>query len=56
MQQEDEAPETEVEAVASVISGCRLIVYPETGHAVQWERPERVARDLTAFLSQSPTA
>ena len=56
MQQEDEAPETEVEAVASVISGSRLIVYPETGHAVQWERPEQVARDLTAFLSQSPTA
>jgi len=25
-------------------------VYPETGHAVHWERPEQVVRDLQAFM------
>ena len=42
----------EVEALAVAIPGARLLVYPETGHAVQWERPERVASDLDAFLRQ----
>jgi pimeloyl-ACP methyl ester carboxylesterase len=27
-----------------------LLAYRETGHAVQWERPERVAGDLDAFM------
>jgi pimeloyl-ACP methyl ester carboxylesterase len=43
---------TEVEELAAAIPDARLVVYPETGHAVQWERPERVADDLKAFLSQ----
>jgi non-heme chloroperoxidase len=46
----------EVEALAVAIPGARLIAYPETGHAVQWERPERIASDLDAFLRQQPTA
>ena len=32
------------------IPGARLIIYPETGHCPNWERPERVAADLQAFL------
>jgi len=40
----------EVEALAAAIPDARLLVYPETGHAVQWERPERVASDLDAFM------
>ena len=40
----------EVEGLAAAIPGARLLIYPETGHAVQWERPERVADDLDAFL------
>ena len=40
----------EVEGLAAAIPGARLLVYPETGHAVQWERPERVANDLDTFV------
>jgi non-heme chloroperoxidase len=36
--------------LAAAIPGARLTVYPETGHSLQWERPERVAADLGAFL------
>ena len=35
------------------IPGARLIIYPETGHCPNWERPERVAADLQAFLQSS---
>jgi non-heme chloroperoxidase len=42
----------EVEGLAAAIPGARLLVYPETGHAVQWERPERVASDLEAFMRE----
>ena len=42
----------EVEALAAAIPGARLLVYPETGHAVQWERPERVANDLDTFARE----
>lgn len=40
----------EQEALAASIPGAELLVYPETGHSPQWERPERLARDLAAFL------
>jgi pimeloyl-ACP methyl ester carboxylesterase len=33
------------------IPGARLIVFPETGHAVHWERPEQFAEDLRDFLA-----
>jgi non-heme chloroperoxidase len=32
------------------IPNTRLEVYPETGHSPHWERPERVAADLDAFI------
>ena len=35
--------------LVSKISGAKLVVYPETGHALHWERPERFAHDLTEF-------
>jgi pimeloyl-ACP methyl ester carboxylesterase len=38
---------------ARYIAACpqaRLIVYEETGHCPNWERPERVAADIEAFL------
>jgi non-heme chloroperoxidase len=34
------------------IAGARLIVYPDTGHALHWEEPQRFARDLLQFLEQ----
>jgi len=32
--------------------GTRLTVYTETGHCPNWERPERVALDLDAFVKE----
>jgi rifampin ADP-ribosylating transferase len=37
-------------ALAAAIPASKLIVYPDTGHLVLWEQPERVASDLTAFV------
>jgi non-heme chloroperoxidase len=37
------------EALASAIPNSRLLLYPDTGHALYWEEPERVAQDLVAF-------
>ncbi len=33
------------------IPGARLIVLPETGHAVHWERPERFVEELRDFVA-----
>jgi non-heme chloroperoxidase len=38
------------ERLAAAIPGARLKVYPDTGHAVHWERPEQVVRDLEEFM------
>jgi non-heme chloroperoxidase len=38
------------EALRSGIHGAIMKVYPETGHALHWERPAQFARDLAAFL------
>ena len=35
-----------------IIPGSRLIAYPETGHALHWEYPERFAKDLSAFMTK----
>lgn len=40
----------EQERLAAAIPGATLMLYPETGTAPHWERPERVAADLEAFL------
>jgi rifampin ADP-ribosylating transferase len=40
----------DLERLAAAIPGSRLIVYPDTGHLVLWEQPERVASDLTDFV------
>ena len=33
------------------LPAARLTVYPETGHCPNWERPERVASDIAAFVT-----
>jgi non-heme chloroperoxidase len=43
-------PREEQELRAAAIPDATLRVYPDTGHLVHWERPERVARDLEAFI------
>ncbi|MCU1444205.1 MAG: alpha/beta hydrolase [Cryobacterium sp.] len=46
--------ERDERALAAGIPGSRLVVYENTGHLVLWERPERVAADLVAFLATLP--
>jgi non-heme chloroperoxidase len=43
---------TEQEALASAITGSRLIVYQGAGHLLHWEDPERFASDLVAFVQR----
>ena len=45
-------PREEEDQVAARIPGARVMVYPGTGHSPNWERPERVAADLDAFMRQ----
>jgi pimeloyl-ACP methyl ester carboxylesterase len=41
----------EQSAVAEVIPGARLGLYPDTGHCPNWERPaDVVAADIYAFV------
>jgi pimeloyl-ACP methyl ester carboxylesterase len=37
----------------ALIPGATLKVYPETGHALHWERPVRFAEDVAAFTAST---
>ncbi len=43
----------EQEKLARGIPDAELLVYKETGHALQWEQPEQFARDLEAFIART---
>jgi pimeloyl-ACP methyl ester carboxylesterase len=43
------------QALLAKIRGARLIEYPGTGHAPQWEWPDRFAADLVAFVTALAT-
>jgi non-heme chloroperoxidase len=45
-------PREEEDQLVVAIPGARVVVYPATGHSPNWERPERVAADLDAFMRQ----
>jgi pimeloyl-ACP methyl ester carboxylesterase len=45
-------PRKDQDRLVATIPGARLVVYEETGHCPNWERPERVAADLDAFLTE----
>jgi pimeloyl-ACP methyl ester carboxylesterase len=45
-------PREEQERLAAAIPGATLKVYPETGYAVHWDRPEWVVRDLEEFMKE----
>jgi non-heme chloroperoxidase len=45
-------PREQQERLVAAIPDARLLVYPETGHCPNWERPERVVDDLDSFLRQ----
>src|ERR671916_1400677 len=41
------------EQLAAAIPGATLKVYPQTGHAVHWDRPEQVVRDLEELMKET---
>ncbi|HKQ99343.1 MAG TPA: alpha/beta fold hydrolase [Pyrinomonadaceae bacterium] len=45
-------PRSEQDALVKVLPNAVLKVYPETGHALHWERPEQFAEDLKSFLGR----
>jgi non-heme chloroperoxidase len=47
------ARRAEQEALVAMIGTATLRVYPETGHALHWERPADFVRDLEAFVRQT---
>jgi non-heme chloroperoxidase len=49
-------PLEEQERLAAAIPGASLKVYPDTGHAVHWDRPEWVVRDLERFIKETRPA
>jgi non-heme chloroperoxidase len=49
-------PREEQERLAGAIPNAALKVYPETGHAVHWERPEQVVGDLEEFMKDARPA
>jgi len=49
-------PREEQERLAAAIPGASLKVYPDTGHAVHWDRPEWVVRDLEGFMKETRPA
>jgi pimeloyl-ACP methyl ester carboxylesterase len=49
-------PREAQERLAREIPEATLKVYAETGHAVHWERPEEVVRDLEAFMKDTSPA
>lgn len=51
---DDLLPADQGRELEGAIDGSRLVGYAGTGHLVLWERPERVARDITAFVTASP--
>jgi pimeloyl-ACP methyl ester carboxylesterase len=46
-------PRNEQDKLVKAIPGAVLKVYGDTGHAVHWDRPREVARDLKEFLEGS---
>ena len=44
-------PRSEQDLLVSALKNSVLKVYPDTGHAPHWERPERFAKDLAEFIN-----
>ena len=44
-------PRAAQDSLLAALPEAELTVHPETGHAVHWERPDAVARELSAFLA-----
>jgi pimeloyl-ACP methyl ester carboxylesterase len=46
-------PREDQDRLVSAIPGATLKVYEDTGHCPNWERPERVAADIDAFIRKA---
>ena len=44
-------PRSEQDLLTSALRNSVFKVYPDTGHALHWERPERFAKDLQEFIN-----
>ena len=47
-------PRAAQDGLQARIPAARLIVFPETGHAVHWEQPERFVEELRGFVVGQP--
>lgn len=45
-------PVTEAEGLAARIRRCRLLVYEDAAHLVLWEHPDRIAHDVTEWITE----
>ncbi|HEX5733901.1 MAG TPA: alpha/beta hydrolase [Blastocatellia bacterium] len=45
-------PASDQQALLAAIAGSRLVTYPDVGHALHWEEPERFAADFAAFAEK----
>ncbi|MBA2418934.1 MAG: alpha/beta hydrolase, partial [Nocardioidaceae bacterium] len=48
--EEDVLPANQAGELLAAIEDSQLVVYEGTGHLVLWEQPQRVAKDVTAFI------
>lgn len=48
-------PRSEQDSLVKMLARADLKVYPETGHAPHWERPERFVKDLQDFIASAET-
>jgi non-heme chloroperoxidase len=46
-------PRSEQDSLVKMLASAELKVYPETGHALHWERPEQFVKDLEDFIARS---
>ena len=46
-------PRTEQDSLVAALRAAVLKVYPQTGHAPHWERPEQFVHDVESFLNQT---
>ncbi len=46
-------PEADQDKLTTGIRNSRLLIYPNTGHAVHWEEPMQFANDLVSFIDKN---
>ncbi len=49
----DDFARDEQDTLAAAIPGASQLIYPDAGHALHWEEPQRFAADLAAFVARA---